>query len=255
MPLSDEQWTALARGLQRSVARVAPAWSDDNSHDPGVTVLRLLACALDDLALRNGRLSGAARALARDVVRRAAVLVGDSGEASAGGAAAPCSGELVRPRYFAGRLLSADDLRREQQYVLDRLRRRNRALHGAGIVDGLAVSVEGGDAAHVTIAPGLAFDPSGREIFVGCAQRLALPATGAALLVEMSYREVATSDAPTSATAVDADAATQPTRIVESFAAALAEEADACGVQIARLRRMRGRWRVDPAFQAAHVRR
>ena len=41
---------------------------------------------------------------------------------------------LERLHYFSGRLLSADDLQREQEYVLARLRRLNRLTHGWGVI-------------------------------------------------------------------------------------------------------------------------
>ena len=46
---------------------------------------------------------------------------------------------LVRPRYFAGQLLGADDFSLEQDYLRHRIRRLNREVIGAGVV-GLAVA-------------------------------------------------------------------------------------------------------------------
>ena len=50
--------------------------------------------------------------------------------------------QLVRNHYFSGQLLSTDDLQCEQDYMLGRMRRRNRFLTGWGVVAGLGVSVE-----------------------------------------------------------------------------------------------------------------
>lgn len=172
MPLDDEQWSALARELRRAAARVAPGWTDSGTHDPGVTVLELLAYALAD--------------------------------------------QTVEPD---------------------------------------------ADGARVVVAPGLAFDPRGREIFVGACCRLTLPAANAALLVQLSYRERACRSVAIAGEAVDdgrrrrRKSATQPTRIVETFDATLAATPAADAVSVARVHRLRGRWRVDPKFAVPRVRR
>jgi hypothetical protein len=69
-----------------------------------------------------------------------------------------------RPRYFEGQLLTADDLRDEQDYWVRKQRLHNIALHGSGVVCGLAVTSQGDGA--VTVAPGIAIDRLGREIVV-----------------------------------------------------------------------------------------
>ena len=252
MPLNDEQWRALARDFRRAVARVAPEWTDSGTHDPGVTVLELLAYALADLRYREGASSPDARALARDVARRAAALALAFGDDSGGG--------LRRVDYFAGMLLAVDDFRVEQNYLLDRLNRRNRLLHGVGIVAGLQVTVQADTVGpRVVIAPGLAFDTDGREIFVDAPYHLMLPAPGAALLVQVAYREhpcrsvVSVASGPLDPTDAPTET-TRPSRIVETFDATLAPVAAANAVTIARVRSVRGHWRVDPKFEAHRVR-
>jgi hypothetical protein len=47
----------------------------------------------------------------------------------------------VRPRYFAGQLLSEVDLRDEQAYQIAKQRLHNRYLHGYGVVCGLQVQL------------------------------------------------------------------------------------------------------------------
>jgi hypothetical protein len=263
MPLNDERWTVLARELRRTAARAAPGWSDSNTDDPGVALLELLVYALDELGERRHTLSTEARALADGVARRAATLACALGTGSAAAGSAPVAGDecgpgLQRPRYFAGRLLDADTLNSEQQYLLERLRRLHVHLHGAGIVDGLAVTVESATGApEVVVTPGLALDALGREIFVEATQRLALPGAGSELLVELAYAErpCASAPAPGEPSPPDDSALLRATRIVESFDLALASAASEGGVAIARVRRMRGRWRVDPGFEPARVRR
>jgi hypothetical protein len=175
-------------------------------------------------------------------------------------ALAGCAGGLQRVDYFAGMVLGVDDFSAEQDYLRQRLNRRNRLLHGSGVVAGLEVTVttSGKDAA-VTIAPGLAFDPTGNEIGVESPSVLALPASGTSLLVLLAYREQSCRFAPaltnSPAQAEDAPSLAHATRIVETFAATLAAGPAVGAVAIARLRRVRGRWRLDPVFKAARVRR
>src|SRR5688500_7307882 len=44
-----------------------------------------------------------------------------------------------RPRYFAGQLLTEEELNAEQQYVIKKNRLHNLYLHGSGVVCGLEV--------------------------------------------------------------------------------------------------------------------
>src|SRR5690242_3026460 len=46
---------------------------------------------------------------------------------------------LCRPRFFAGQLLTADDLNRLEGYILQKNKLHNRYLHGWGVVCGLEV--------------------------------------------------------------------------------------------------------------------
>jgi len=92
---------------------------------------------------------------------------------------------LERLRYFQRQLLSADDMRLEQEYFREKQRRHNRFLHGWGVVSGLLVMVDANTGPlALTICPGYALGPCGDEIFVGEAaafdlaptlQRLAQP--------------------------------------------------------------------------------
>ena len=68
-----------------------------------------------------------------------------------------------RNRYFAGRLLSAEDFAAEQQYFLSKNRLHNRLLYGSGIVAGLSCKLDG---QKLRIEPGVAIDCAGREIVV-----------------------------------------------------------------------------------------
>ncbi len=256
MPLTEAQWTALARDLQAALSRVAPEWTDTNTHDPGVTVLELLAYALGDLQYRRPTLDGHARRVAADVAALAASLAAPS----PGSDADDCGAGLQRVNFTHGMLLGVDDFLVEQDYARQRLNRRNRLLHGKGIVAGLEVSVVSDDdgGAHVAVTPGLAFDAAGNEIFVDRPQRHALPAQDGVVLVLLAYAELPCRGAPIGTSDPDDAAgdtvAMQPTRIAESFDLGLASVPTADSLAIARLRRVRGRWRVDPRFKALRLR-
>ena len=80
-----------------------------------------------------------------------------------------------RVNYFSGRVLSADDLRGEQEQARARQWLHNRLLHGNGVVTGLDVAVDGSD---VQVSPGIAIDGLGREIML--AERLSVDARAVA---------------------------------------------------------------------------
>lgn len=72
---------------------------------------------------------------------------------------------LCRPRFFAGQLLTDEDLRRLDHYIVGKNRLHNRALHGWGVACGLeVVCTPCGDGA--TVRPGYAVSPCGDDIVV-----------------------------------------------------------------------------------------
>jgi hypothetical protein len=82
------------------------------------------------------------------------------------------AGSPVRVDFFAGQVLSPDDMRAEQDYHRGMRYLHNRLLHGRGVVDGFAVeAVDGG----IHVSPGLALDPLGRELVLGDRAVLDLP--------------------------------------------------------------------------------
>ena len=97
--------------------------------------------------------------------------------------------DFERPRYFTGKLLTAEDLELEQRYHLERRHLLNRMLHGAGIVSGLGVTA-GDDS--VTVAPGFALDPEGREILICEPRQLAIPECDEAVSICVRYAELET---------------------------------------------------------------
>jgi conserved hypothetical phage tail region protein len=74
MAMTEQQWNAFARHLQGALSRVAPDWTDRNTHDPGITVLEVLSYALTDLLLRQPP-DDRVVSLARAVAEQASLLV------------------------------------------------------------------------------------------------------------------------------------------------------------------------------------
>lgn len=95
---------------------------------------------------------------------------------------------LERTRFFAGRILTAEDLEREQRYQIERARRHHRFLHGWGVVAGLDVRIESEVA--VRVGPGLAIDCAGNEIVLPSATNLPITGCAATLYVAIRYLEL-----------------------------------------------------------------
>jgi len=91
-----------------------------------------------------------------------------------------CCGEPIeRVRYFPRQLLTADDMRCEEEYFREKLRRHNRFLHGWGVVCGCTVEpVPEAKTPSVRVCPGYAVGPQGDEILIDCCIELELK-TGA----------------------------------------------------------------------------
>jgi len=73
---------------------------------------------------------------------------------------------LERVRYFPRQLLTADDMRAEQEHARQRQRRFNRFVIGWGVVCGLEVKPDPDTPAGVLVCPGYALSPWGDEIYV-----------------------------------------------------------------------------------------
>ena len=73
---------------------------------------------------------------------------------------------LCRPRFFAGQLLTEQDLNRLEDYILAKNRLHNRYLVGHGVVCGLEVTCSPCGASTVQVSPGTAIDTCGNDIIV-----------------------------------------------------------------------------------------
>src|SRR5882757_1794308 len=72
---------------------------------------------------------------------------------------------LERVRYFSRQLITAEDMRAEQEYFINKQRRHNRLLHGTGVVCGLDVSASPDTdfPQRVAVSAGYALTPQGDE--------------------------------------------------------------------------------------------
>jgi hypothetical protein len=100
---------------------------------------------------------------------------GGSGGCGCGGGAGcgECGGDVgqhtyVRPRFFAGQLLTNDDLELLGAYVAAKNRLHNRYLFGPGVVCGLEVVCDPCGGGTVKVRPGYALDCCGADIVVAC---------------------------------------------------------------------------------------
>jgi hypothetical protein len=102
--------------------------------------------------------------------------------------------QLERAHYFAGKILTAEDFQREQNYHLDRSRRNNRFLHGWGIVSGLDIFIE--DEFTVVVAPGLALDCAGNELVLETPEEISLACLAGKHYLTIRYVETPVAEQP-----------------------------------------------------------
>jgi hypothetical protein len=96
------------------------------------------------------------------------------GGCSCGGSPAVGSATFTRPRFFAGQLLTEDDLEQLTAYITGKDRLRNRMLFGPGVVSGLDVVCAPCGGGDVVVRPGYALDCCGNEIVVGCLETVSI---------------------------------------------------------------------------------
>src|SRR5262245_35520973 len=93
------------------------------------------------------------------------------GTPTTGSVCDPCQdAAFVRPRFFAGQLLTEDDFEALVAYIVGKNKFRNARLFGAGVVCGLEVGCDpcGG----VIVRPGYALDCCGNDLVLSCDRRL-----------------------------------------------------------------------------------
>lgn len=90
-----------------------------------------------------------------------------------GAGCANCGGQgYVRPRFFAGQLLTEEDLQSLSDYVVAKNRLHNRHFFGEGVVCGLEVTCHPCGGGTVVVAPGHALDCCGNDIVLNCPTEL-----------------------------------------------------------------------------------
>jgi hypothetical protein len=172
----------------------------------------------------------------------------------------------IRPNYFTGKLLTAEDLNLEQDYFLDKFRLHNRCLHGYGVVSGLGIAVGDGSSPVMEIEPGCAIDAFGNLIEVtGTVEaRLNPREEKNAYYILLRYKECPVDEVPVLLEPCQSGSEpTQPNRIKETFEVYFEEHNPAakrqrqasrktCGepgpLAIGRLRRVRKGWVLDRRF-------
>jgi hypothetical protein len=245
--LNEEQFQQFATALLTQARATLPDWTEFNESDPVITLLELFAFLTENLLCRQNQIPPEGVALAQRLADAALALTGASAPQ---GVCLP-----QRVNYFDGQLLTAEDFLQEQTYFRARLRRRNRLLHGAGIMSGLKVSVPSGKDSQgqsVAIQPGFALDSRGEELELCMPRLLPLPVRGKSLFVQLLFAERPTAPVPASG---PTGSEQQFSRVEETATIVLAPEVQADAVSIARLAFSRGSWRLDRGFKPPRARK
>jgi len=246
MPLQNFEkgeilFSDMAARLIERLRGQTPGW--DNIHDPAV---HELIAQLKKHAAQMDRL----KAELKDRLG-----IGQASQAFGTG--------LSRNHYFSGKLLTARDLKDEQNYFLGKHRRHNRYLHGAGVVLGLEVATM---INRVQINPGYALDCEGNEIIISEPIELDLPEMKE-IYILLGHTERMTEPIPTAGDAHENHI--QYNRIEEGFEFVFEPQdpvfrharSDAglipCGephpIPIAKLQSKRGSWIVDSNFEMPRI--
>jgi len=98
---------------------------------------------------------------------------GSAGPGGCGCGGTACGdGVVVRPLFFAGQLLTEEDLQALGEYAAAKSRLHNRHLFGAGVVCGFEVACHPCGGGKVTVQPGHALDCCGNDVVLSCPQTL-----------------------------------------------------------------------------------
>lgn len=121
-----------------------------------------------------------------------------------------------RPRFFDGRLLTAQDLQAEQAYHRDKARFRNLHLYGTGVISGLQIGL-GQDRSSIIVSQGYAIDLYGRDICVPCDLPISLPPRSKGLSVWIRYAEMEATPTPALPSPLEHDNLSVNSQIEEGF--------------------------------------
>lgn len=242
--LDDEQLRRVVAEINGILVRNVPGWTDKSASDPGITLAELFAWIADGLIYRLGKLPADEHRALMIAVERLLNARPHSCASLDG---------LVRPHYFVGQLLTADDLQAEQDYVREKARRANRCLVGSGIVSGLTVTVDPGSAGTnapvIIVEPGCAIAPNGEELTVIAGQRCKLSAVPPSGYVVLRYFEREVAPTVVAPSEVLTETGTGMGRIEEGVAVSFEREVAGFDVPLARLEQHGGVWRLDTTFR------
>lgn len=100
--------------------------------------------------------------------------------------AQPCTAEgFQRPRFFAGQLLTEDDLESLSSYVVGKNRLHNRYLWGDGVACGLEVKPHPCGGGRVLVESGYALDCCGNDLLLPCEEELDINALVRQLRIDL----------------------------------------------------------------------
>jgi len=163
---------------------------------------------------------------------------------------------LKRVNYFAGKMLTPEDFRTEQQYFKDRMKLHNRFLHGYGIVSGLGVSISAKSPEAIVVSPGYAIDPQGNDVILSMDMQGSFPSAGTAAYLVLCWAEREVDLMPISYSGGEGEQLVASR--IEEYALLKYEtdkrKADQTGVVLARLKKIRGKWKIDKQFRTHRVR-
>ena len=232
--INNETAQLLLESIKRTTKIAEADWASFNHSDPGITLIELCAWLIASLVYSENGASDARL----EAARRAFAMLG------APQSAPSVSESLVRPRFFAGRLLDAATLTAEQDYQREKLRQHNRTLHGVGIVAGLGVQIDtSGAEPRVAVAPGCALDFLGEEVAISQRVTLRLPFDAREAFVSIRRWERPRDPLPSLS-------GCESTAIEEATIIAISERVPATAIALARLIQGSTGWSVDPDFGA-----
>jgi hypothetical protein len=156
-----------------------------------------------------------------------------------------------RNNYAYGMVLGVEDFKQEQSYFIDRMKLHNRTLHGYGTISGLEVSSSEDTATSILVKAGAAIDPMGNEIVLASDVRCPFPEKGEMAYLVLSWAERETDPVPLPGSGGEGDQ-TVPSRVEEY--AVLKYQPDQSGTNntglvLARLKKLRGKWKIDKKFR------
>lgn len=162
---------------------------------------------------------------------------------------------MKRVNFFNGQLLTPADFKAEQEYFIKRTRLHNLVFHSYGIVSGLEVSIAKDIPPTVIVSPGMAVDPYGNFITLPIAERAPLPEKENMVYIVIYWAERETDFVPMPTGGGEGETAALR---IEEYALLKCEPrqtgAGQNGIALARLKKIRGKWKLDKKFRVRRCR-